>query len=222
MSKGREDVRTPQNELRVCTKDFFFQAEDGIRDIGVTGVQTCALPICAIPRTSVTKPGVSSRAPPTRTSAPSMTSRAGGRPARNAWVKRCHVFRPCARSSSEPRIESATRISTVGPTPISWPTWMITASSAIGTTMNSRTRNGSTTGQPTPSPTLGAMVDPDAVTEALTNVIDPELGLDFVELGLIYGVNIDGGKVDVTFTLTTPACPIGPQVSEQRSEERRV
>jgi metal-sulfur cluster biosynthetic enzyme len=62
------------------------------------------------------------------------------------------------------------------------------------------------------------MVDEEAVTDALTNVIDPELGLDFVELGLIYGIEIDGGKVDVTFTLTTPACPIGPQVSEQIDE----
>ena len=59
------------------------------------------------------------------------------------------------------------------------------------------------------------MVDADEVTEALSNVIDPELGLGFVELGLIYGVEIDGGHVEVTFTLTTPACPIGPQVSEQ-------
>ncbi len=59
------------------------------------------------------------------------------------------------------------------------------------------------------------MVDEEQVTEALTNVIDPELGLDFVELGLVYGVEIDGGHVEVTFTLTTPACPIGPQVSEQ-------
>jgi metal-sulfur cluster biosynthetic enzyme len=56
------------------------------------------------------------------------------------------------------------------------------------------------------------------VTEALSNVIDPELGLDFVELGLVYDVAIDGGKVDITFTLTTPACPIGPQVSEQMVE----
>jgi metal-sulfur cluster biosynthetic enzyme len=62
------------------------------------------------------------------------------------------------------------------------------------------------------------MVDQDSVLEALTNVIDPELGLDFVDLGLIYGVDIDGGKVAVTFTLTTPACPIGPQVSEQIEE----
>jgi metal-sulfur cluster biosynthetic enzyme len=61
----------------------------------------------------------------------------------------------------------------------------------------------------------GRMIDEDEVTEALSNVIDPELGLDFVELGLIYGVEIDGGAVEVTFTLTTPACPIGPQVSEQ-------
>jgi metal-sulfur cluster biosynthetic enzyme len=62
------------------------------------------------------------------------------------------------------------------------------------------------------------MVDEQEITEALSNVIDPELGLDFVELGLIYGVEIDGGRVEVTFTLTTPACPIGPQVSEQMVE----
>ena len=62
------------------------------------------------------------------------------------------------------------------------------------------------------------MVDEEEVTEALSNVIDPELGLDFVELGLVYGVEIDGGTVTVTFTLTTPACPIGPQVSEQIEE----
>ena len=62
------------------------------------------------------------------------------------------------------------------------------------------------------------IVDEEEVTEALSNVIDPELGLDFVELGLVYGVEIDGGRVTITFTLTTPACPIGPQVSEQMEE----
>ncbi|HUA11179.1 MAG TPA: metal-sulfur cluster assembly factor [Solirubrobacteraceae bacterium] len=56
------------------------------------------------------------------------------------------------------------------------------------------------------------------VMDALANVIDPELGLDFVELGLIYGVEIDGGHVHVTYTLTTPGCPIGPHVSEQIEE----
>jgi metal-sulfur cluster biosynthetic enzyme len=58
----------------------------------------------------------------------------------------------------------------------------------------------------------------EEVTEALTNVIDPELGLDFVELGLVYDVSVDAGEVDITFTLTTPACPIGPQVTEQMKE----
>jgi metal-sulfur cluster biosynthetic enzyme len=58
----------------------------------------------------------------------------------------------------------------------------------------------------------------DDVQEALTNVIDPELGLDFVELGLIYEVEIEDNEVFVTYTLTSPGCPIGPQVSEQIEE----
>ena len=62
------------------------------------------------------------------------------------------------------------------------------------------------------------MVTVEDVEEALSNVIDPELGLDFVELGLIYGIEIDEGNVHVTFSLTTPACPIGPQVTEQIDE----
>jgi metal-sulfur cluster biosynthetic enzyme len=62
------------------------------------------------------------------------------------------------------------------------------------------------------------MASVDEVTEALREVIDPELGLDFVELGLIYDVEVEGETVKVTYTLTSPGCPIGPEVSEQIEE----
>jgi metal-sulfur cluster biosynthetic enzyme len=74
---------------------------------------------------------------------------------------------------------------------------------------------------PAPTPDVAASVSAptvEDVMDALSNVIDPELGLDFVELGLIYGVEVSDGNVSVTFTLTTPGCPIGPQVTEQIEE----
>jgi metal-sulfur cluster biosynthetic enzyme len=63
-----------------------------------------------------------------------------------------------------------------------------------------------------------ASPDVEDVMEALENVIDPELGLDFVSLGLVYDVEIEGSEVNITFTLTSPGCPIGPQVTEQMKE----
>lgn len=52
----------------------------------------------------------------------------------------------------------------------------------------------------------------ERVRDALREVVDPELGLSIVELGLVYDIEIDNSLVRVRMTFTTPACPVGPYI----------
>ncbi|MBX6371486.1 MAG: metal-sulfur cluster assembly factor [Acidothermus sp.] len=58
--------------------------------------------------------------------------------------------------------------------------------------------------------------DESKVRELLRDVIDPEVGINIVDLGLLRGIEVQSdGTVRVATTLTTPACPLGPYISEQ-------
>lgn len=62
---------------------------------------------------------------------------------------------------------------------------------------------------------LRVAVTAEQVREALKKVKDPELGFDIVNLGLVYDVKVEGSKVHVDMTLTSPACPVGGIMSEE-------
>ena len=50
------------------------------------------------------------------------------------------------------------------------------------------------------------------VMDALAEVIDPEMGISVTDLGLIYGVENQEGHLEVTMTLTSPGCPVAPEI----------
>jgi metal-sulfur cluster biosynthetic enzyme len=62
----------------------------------------------------------------------------------------------------------------------------------------------------------GGQLNETQVLDALRNVYDPELGINIVDLGLVYEVRVDPeGGVDIEYTLTTMGCPIGPMIEDQ-------
>ena len=60
---------------------------------------------------------------------------------------------------------------------------------------------------------MSELLTPETCRESLKLVIDPEIYQNIVDLGLVYGIDVhDDNQVDVTMTLTTPHCPMGPQI----------
>jgi metal-sulfur cluster biosynthetic enzyme len=60
-----------------------------------------------------------------------------------------------------------------------------------------------------------ATITKDVVLEALHDVFDPEIPVNVVDLGLIYGIEVDDGNVDVRMTLTFAGCGMGPYIAQQ-------
>jgi metal-sulfur cluster biosynthetic enzyme len=71
---------------------------------------------------------------------------------------------------------------------------------------------------PGPSARLVIVPTREEVIEALRVVEDPELGMDIVELGLLYDVAVEGADVHVTYSLTSMGCPVGPLLEQQITE----
>jgi metal-sulfur cluster biosynthetic enzyme len=65
---------------------------------------------------------------------------------------------------------------------------------------------------------MTAMPDDDAVREALRAVDDPEAGMNIVDLGLVYGIEIRENAVHVDITMTTAACPMADMIVDQVSD----
>jgi len=65
------------------------------------------------------------------------------------------------------------------------------------------------------------MPNEETVRAALRGVIDPEVGMNVVDLGLVYGIEIAPNRVRVSMTMTTPACPMGAMITEDAREAIR-
>ena len=66
------------------------------------------------------------------------------------------------------------------------------------------------------------MPSEEQVREALRSVIDPEAGMNIVDLGLVYRIDAAEDHVQVAMTMTTPACPVGPMLVEQAQDAIRT
>jgi metal-sulfur cluster biosynthetic enzyme len=72
---------------------------------------------------------------------------------------------------------------------------------------------------PTPTSATSGVVSEDQVKLALRRVKDPDLQLNIIDLGLVYGIAVDASTVKVDMTLTSPACPSGPELMSNAEKE---
>ena len=69
------------------------------------------------------------------------------------------------------------------------------------------------------SAAAASTVSPDEVREAMKDVVDPELGINVVDLGLVYGVHLDeGSNAVIDMTLTSAACPLTDVIQDQTNQ----
>ena len=65
------------------------------------------------------------------------------------------------------------------------------------------------------------VVSEDQVKLALRRVKDPELSLNIIDLGLVYGIAVEGTTVKVDMSLTSPGCPSGPEIMKDAEQQVR-
>jgi len=63
------------------------------------------------------------------------------------------------------------------------------------------------------------MVTKEEILEVLKNVSDPEIGMDVVNLGLVYDIQINGNNVYIKMTMTAPTCPVTPWILSEAQKE---
>jgi metal-sulfur cluster biosynthetic enzyme len=73
-----------------------------------------------------------------------------------------------------------------------------------------------------PNPATTAPITEDQVKMALRRVKDPELNLNIIDLGLVYAIRVEGAKVMVDMSLTSPGCPSGPEIMTGAEEAVRA
>ena len=66
------------------------------------------------------------------------------------------------------------------------------------------------------------MIEAEAVRKALRQVKGPEIGVNIIDLGVVYDIDVEEGNVHIQMTLTSPGCPVGPQIMEEVDQTARM